>query len=217
MSAPIRVIVVDDHPLFREGVTRSLDDSGRFHVVGQGGSAAEALRLAREHAPELALLDLSMPGSGLEAVRQIAEAHRDIRVVVLTASEADDDILQALKSGAKGYVLKGVGSSALVDILSGVADGESFVSPSLAARILTELRSDGPVRPDQDPLAGLTVREQDILRLVGTGLSNKQVALQLHLQEKTVKHHMTRILSKLQVRNRTEAAILLRESTTKRS
>ena len=217
MTSPVRVVVIDDHPLLREGVARSLDDSGRFSVVGQGGSAADAVRLVRELAPDLVLLDLSMPGGGLDAAREIAGIAPNALIVVLTASEADDDIIEALKAGAKGYVLKGVGAAALVEILEGVANGESYVSPRLAARILTEMRGHAPNRPADDPLSTLTPREEEILRLVGTGLSNKQVALQLDLQEKTVKHHMTRILSKLQVRNRTEAALLLRERTTKRS
>ena len=216
MSGQIRVVVVDDHPLLREGVARSLEDSGRFTVAGQGGSAEEAVRLARDLGPDLVLLDLSMPGGGLAALREIATEAPAAKVVVLTVSEADDDLMQALKDGAKGYVLKGVGSAALVEILTGVAVGESYVSPSLAARILSEIRGREPDRPADDPLASLTPREDDILRLVAKGLSNKQVAIELDLQEKTVKHHMTRILSKLQVRNRTEAAILMRETAPKR-
>jgi DNA-binding NarL/FixJ family response regulator len=216
MTDPIRVVVVDDHPLFREGVERILDDSGKFLVVGQGGTAEEAVRLTRAVAPDLVLLDLSMPGGGLAAARGIAEHAPEARIVVLTVSEDDDDIMEALKAGAKGYVLKGVGAAALVEILQGVASGESYVSPSLAARILTEMRDGEPSRRREDPLATLTPREEEILQLVGTGLSNKQVALRLDLQEKTVKHHMTRILSKLQVRNRTEAAILLREHEPRR-
>jgi DNA-binding NarL/FixJ family response regulator len=216
MTDPIRVIVVDDHPLLREGVARSLQDSGAFTVVGQGGTAEEAVRLAMGLAPDLALLDLSMPGGGIEAARGIADSAPDVRIVVLTVSENDDDIIEALRAGAKGYVLKGVGSAELMEILRGVANGESYVSPGLAARILSEMRDGGSREPPDDPLATLTPREEEILRLVGTGLSNKQVALKLDLQEKTVKHHMTRILSKLQVRNRTEAALLLRENASKR-
>ena len=217
MSDPVRVVVVDDHPLLRDGVVRSLEASGHFLVLGEGGSAADAVRLVSQCEPDLVLLDLSMPGGGLAAMRDIAATAPEVRVVVLTVSEADDDLMQALKAGAKGYVLKGVGSNALVEILLGVASGESYVSPSLAARILSELRRGEPNRPADDPLSTLTPREEEILRLVGTGLSNKQVALKLELQEKTVKHHMTRILGKLQVRNRTEAAILLRERSPKGS
>ena len=211
MNAPVRVVVVDDHPLLRDGVARSLDNSGRFTVVGQGGSADDAVRLVGEHKPDLVLLDLSMPGGGLAAARRISEGTPEVRVVVLTVSEADDDIMEALRAGAKGYILKGVGSAMLVDILESVANGESYVSPSLAARLLTEMRSREPSGSSPaDPLSQLSRREEQILHLVAQGLSNKEVGLRLDLQEKTVKHHMTRILGKLQVRNRTEAALLLR-------
>ena len=209
MSKQIRVVVVDDHPLFREGVARSLAEAGDFAVVGQGGSAEDALRLVRAHSPEVVLLDLSMPGSGLEAARLISQSDVETKVVVLTASEADDDIMAALKAGAKGYVLKGVGSAALIEIVRGAANGESYVSPSLAARLLTEMRM-SQAGTHQGSLSALTEREHEILRLVATGLSNKEVALRLDLQEKTVKHHMTRVLSKLHVKNRTQAALLLR-------
>jgi DNA-binding NarL/FixJ family response regulator len=214
MNDAIKVVVVDDHPLFREGVARSLAEAGGFVIVGQGGSAEDAVRLATTCDPDLVLLDISMPGDGLIAARQIAELAPAVKIVMLTVSEADDDIMAALEAGAKGYVLKGVGSAALTEILQGVARGESYVSPSLAARLLTELRIREPRggRPD-DPLARLTHREEEILRLVAKGMSNKEVGLRLDLQEKTVKHHMTRILTKLHVRNRTEAAILLSETS----
>lgn len=208
MSGRFSVAVVDDHPLLRDGVARSLDASGRFAVVGHGGSAADAVRLATELRPDLILIDLSMPGGGLTAVATIAAQSPGVRIVVLTASESDDDVLAALQAGAKGFVLKGVGSAALVDILLGVANGESYVAPGPAARLLAETRV--PRTPPDDPLMRLTEREQQILALLGTGLSNKEIALKLDLQEKTVKHHVTRVLSKLQVRNRTEAAVLVR-------
>jgi two-component system nitrate/nitrite response regulator NarL len=218
MSRPIRVLLADDHPLLRAGVAQSLAESGKFEVVGQAGTADDAVRLAGEIRPDIVLLDISMPGHGLTAARRIHAEAPEIALVVLTVSEADDDILAALKAGARGYVLKGVGSAALVDILESVARGESYVSPSLAARLLTEMRSAETRGPaSSDPLSTLTPREEEILRLVAKGLSNKEVALQLDLQEKTVKHHMTRILNKLHVRNRTEAAILLRETAAKRA
>ena len=212
MSDRIRVAVVDDHPLLRDGVARSLEASGRFTVVGDGGSASDAVRLARELRPDLILIDLSMPGGGLSAVAAIGAQSPEVKVVVLTASESDDDILAALQAGAKGFVLKGVGSSALVEILQGIANGESYVAPGPAARLLAETR--GPRLHPEDPLSRLTEREEQILALIGTGLSNKEIALKLDLQEKTIKHHVTRILSKLQVRNRTEAAVLVRDRGT---
>jgi DNA-binding NarL/FixJ family response regulator len=213
MEKTIRVIVADDHPLLREGVVRSLSETGGFDVVGQGGTADEATVLAQRHRPDIALVDLSMPGNGLTAVQRIRESAPETHVIVLTVSEADDDVIAALRAGAKGYVLKGVGSAALAEILHGVANGESYVSPRLAARLLTEMRIRETRTPaPDDPLSQLSQREEEILRLVATGLSNKEVARRVDLQEKTVKHHMTRILNKLQVRNRTEAAILMREA-----
>jgi two-component system nitrate/nitrite response regulator NarL len=217
MNRPIRVLLADDHPLLRAGVAQSLAESGKFDVVEQAGNADDAVRLAGELRPDIVLLDISMPGHGLTAAERIHAAAPEIAIVVLTVSEADDDILAALKAGAKGYVLKGVGSAALVEILESVAKGESYVSPSLAARLLTEMRKSGAQDTvAADPLSTLTPREEEILRLVAKGLSNKEVALQLDLQEKTVKHHMTRILNKLHVRNRTEAAILLRDAAARR-
>jgi DNA-binding NarL/FixJ family response regulator len=211
VTATVSVLIADDHPLLRDGVARTLQESGSFAVVGQCGSADEAVRLAETLHPDIALLDISMPGDGLSAARRIGEGAPTVKMVMLTVSEAGDDIMEALRAGARGYVLKGVGSAMLVEILAGVARGESYVSPSLAARLLTELRARGRGQPE-NPLADLTAREEQILRLVADGLSNKEVGLKLDLQEKTVKHHMTRILNKLQVRNRTEAAVLLRSA-----
>lgn len=213
----IRVLVVDDHPLFREGVARSLSGQPDFEVCGEGASAEDAVRLDRAMKPDVVLLDLSMPGGGHSALAAIRDQSPDAKVLVLTASEDDDDVLRALKSGARGYVLKGVGAAALVEVVRGAMNGESYVSPTLAARILTELRTEGPRPPERaeettDPLQTLTRREEEILRLVASGNSNKEVARRIDLQEKTIKHHMTRILQKLNVRNRTEAAILLKGS-----
>ena len=212
MSAAVRIVVVDDHPLFREGVVRSLEEAGGFEIVGQGGSADDAVRLAGEQNPHIILLDISMPGDGLAAARRVNESAPEVRIVMLTVSEAGDDIMAALKEGAKGYILKGIGSAMLADILRAIANGESYVSPSLAARLLVEMRNREAGEPVEDPLSSLSRREEEILRLVAVGLSNKEVGLKLDLQEKTVKHHMTRILNKLRVRNRTEAAMFLRDA-----
>lgn len=210
MKAMARIVIADDHPLFREGVVRSLQEAGNLEVVGQAGSADEAVRLVAELDPDMVLLDISMPGGGLTAAQRISQSAPHAKIVMLTVSEADEDIMAALKAGAKGYVLKGVGSALLTEILSGIIEGESYVSPSLAARLLMEMRTRQTEPKSEDPLSSLSAREEEILRLVAVGLSNKEVALKLDLQEKTVKHHMTRILSKLHVRNRTEAALLHR-------
>lgn len=210
MTEPVRIIVADDHPLFRGGVVRTLTEGAGpegagFEVLGEAGTADEAVALVEQHMPDLALLDISMPGGGIAAAREIGRRFPAVRIVMLTVSEADDDVLAALKAGARGYVPKGVGAAELRSVLRSVASGASWVPPTLAARLLATLQAPGP-----GP-AELSRREEDILRLVACGLSNKEVARRLDLQEKTVKHYMTNILQKLQVRNRVEAALVARE------
>ncbi|WP_210396341.1 response regulator [Motiliproteus sediminis] len=206
---PIRIVLADDHPLFREGVAKTLSDSGRFEVVGQATTATEALELAESLQPDLALLDISMPGSGIEAARRISQDCPGINIVMLTVSEQDDDVMAALKAGARGYVLKGIGGEELADVLSAIKRGESYVSPSLAGRLLAEMQN--PSRELGNGPSELTAREEQILRLVAQGLSNREVGERLELQEKTVKHYMTNILQKLQVRNRVEATLIARD------
>ncbi|MBZ9806899.1 MULTISPECIES: response regulator [unclassified Mesorhizobium] len=212
MIGTIRVAIVDDHPLFREGVTRSLSEIGGFDMVAQGATAQDAERIASTLQPDILLLDISMPGDGLASVAGILGANPGQKIVMLTVSEANADVARALNAGVRGYVLKGVGSRMLAEILHGVAAGETYVSPTLSARLLSDLQSLQPGNGRTDRLRQLTGREAEILQLVAEGLSNKEVALRLALQEKTVKHHMTGVLSKLNVRNRTEAALLMREA-----
>lgn len=210
MTNRVQIIVADDHPLLREGVVLSLQEHGRFEVLAQVGSAEEAVAAVERHLPELALLDISMPGSGLTAAAEIARRFPAVAIVMLTVSESDEDLLSALKSGARGYVLKGVSATQLIELLLSVSEGASYVSPSLAARVLATMqtRSTPAVQAASEDL---TAREVAILRLVATGLSNKEIARELELQEKTIKHYMTNILQKLQVRNRVEAALKARE------
>ncbi|WP_095083843.1 response regulator [Mesorhizobium sophorae] len=212
MIGAIRIAIIDDHPLFREGVTRSLTEIGGFEMVGEGATAQDAERIVSTVRPDILLLDISMPGGGLTAVASILASHPAQKIVMLTVSEANADVTRALNAGVRGYVLKGVGSRALADILHSVAAGESYLSPTLSARLLSDLQSLQPTDGIVDRLRQLTERQAEILRLVAEGLSNKEVALRLELQEKTVKHHMTGVLSKLNVRNRTEAALMMRES-----
>jgi two-component system nitrate/nitrite response regulator NarL len=212
MVSAITVVVVDDHPLFRRGVVRTLDEEDGIEVVAEGASADEAVDLVARHMPTVALLDISMPGNGISAARRIAEAHPAVRIAMLTVSESDQDVMKALEAGATGYVLKGVGARDLVSMIHGVAQGESYVSPSLAARLLVAMKSADVAPSPQTALASLTRREEEILRLVANGLSNKEVGRELDLQEKTVKHHMTSILQKLHARNRVEAAVIAREN-----
>jgi two-component system, NarL family, nitrate/nitrite response regulator NarL len=211
MIGAIRIAIVDDHPLFREGVTRSLSEIGGFEIVGEGATAQDAERIASTVRPDLLLLDISLPGGGLAAVATILADHPTQKIVMLTVSEANADVTKALNAGVQGYILKGVGSRALADILRNVAAGESYLTPALSARLLSDLQSPQPANGVADRLRHLTERQTEILRLVAEGLSNKEVALRLELQEKTVKHHMTGVLSKLNVRNRTEAALMMRE------
>ena len=212
MNNPIRVVVVDDHPLFRSGVVRTIEEEPDIIVVAEGASAQDAIDLVVSHAPDVALLDISMPGNGITAAQKIAEAHPCIKIAMLTVSESDQDVMKALEAGACGYVLKGVGAHELVSVIRGVAAGESYVSPALAARLLVAMKSSGGAPTPQSALSTLTDREEQILRLVARGLSNKEVGRELDLQEKTVKHHMTSILQKLQARNRVEAAVIAREN-----
>jgi len=205
-----RIVIADDHPLYREGVARSLVESGRFDVVGEAATGQEAVAMVARLAPDLALLDISMPDGGIAALRQITLLPRPPRVAMLTVSEEDDDVMQALKAGASGYVLKGVGSRELVQILTDLAEGGTYVAPSLAMKVLTAMNAPRRAK-EKDPIDALTKREEDILRLVAEGKSNKEVGIALDLQEKTVKHYMTTILQKLHVRNRTEAALIARD------
>lgn len=212
----IKIAVVDDHPLFREGVIRSFEEIDDFRIVGEGGSRDDALRIVRDLCPDVMLMDISMPGNGLEAISGALETCPDIKIVMLTVSEANDDIAKALRRGAKGYVLKGIGSRGLAEVVRTVASGQSYVSPALSAQLIAEL-SGSEAEERSDPMAELTEREQEVLNLVASGLSNKRVARELDLHEKTIKHHMTRILSKLGVSNRTEAALALRDALDNRS
>lgn len=217
MDDRVSVAVVDDHPLFREGVAHTLSSQPDIEVVGEGATAQEALAIAAERLPDVMLLDVSMPGGGIHAVRKITTEFPVVKVVMLTVSEDEEDVTAALRSGARGYVLKGVAARELVGIVRAVAAGEVYVTPSLAASLLFELsgasssgHGGGDGRHQTSLLDELTERERQILERVAAGDSNKEIGAHLHLSEKTVKHHMTNILQKLQVRNRVEAALLAR-------
>lgn len=212
MTAAISLAVIDDHPLFREGVIRSLTEMDGFSIVGEGCSKEDALRIATERRPDILLLDISMPGGGLDAIPLILDQIPTQKIVMLTVSEASDDVMAALKSGAKGYVLKGVGSRTLAEIIRGVAAGDSYVAPTLSARLISESGSG----TQTNLFNALTDREREVLELASAGLSNKHVGLKLRLHEKTIKHHMTQIFTKLEVSNRTEAAMAFRDELERR-
>lgn len=206
----IRVVLADDHPIFRDGLVQSIHESGEFDVVGIGGSAQEAISLSRKHAPDVALLDLSMPGNGITAAKTIVGEKLAGYVAMLTVSEDESDVTKALEVGAIGYILKGVSAEDLRRILKGIAQGEAHVSPRLAAEVLRIMQQ--PKKVERKPIDDLTKREEDILRLVAVGQSNREVADALNLQEKTIKHYMTTILGKLQARNRVEAALIAHDA-----
>lgn len=206
----IRIVLADDHPIFRDGLVNSIEETGEFEVVGVGESADDAVRLAAEHAPDIALIDLSMPGGGIAAATRIVQAGSARQVAMLTVSEDDADVTAALGAGAIGYILKGVSAEELRRILTRIARGEAHITPALAAQVLTLMRA--PRKTEPAPIDTLTKREEDILRRVARGLSNREIADELSLQEKTVKHYMTEILGKLHARNRVEAAIIAHEA-----
>lgn len=207
MDDAIRVAVIDDHPLLREGIVRTLEAEADFTVVGEGGSADEAVEIAQEHLPDILMLDVSMPGGGIEAARRVADSCPVVRIVMLTVSEDEKVVSAALQAGVRGYILKGVSGRELTALLRGIHNGETYVTPALAGRILADIGGSQD-REEGAALTTLTSREEQILRLVSGGLSNKEIARQLDLSDKTVKHYMTNIFQKLHVRNRVEAALL---------
>lgn len=205
MTDPIRILIVDDHPLFRAGVAHSLGVEPDFEVIGQAENGEDGIELAKTLRPDVVMLDVSMPGiDGIATAARIAAALPETRIIMLTVSENEDSLMAALKAGAHGYVLKGVSSIELRAIIRRVAGGEAYVTPLLAGKMLTELsRPSGPAYLEE-----LTKREVEVLELLSQGLANREIGERLHLAEKTIKHHISGILQKLQVRSRTEAAII---------
>jgi two-component system nitrate/nitrite response regulator NarL len=207
----IRVAVVDDHPMMRRGVSETLSEESDLELVGAGASAQDALRLAKQERPDLILLDIALPGGGIEAATEIAKSCPEVKVIILTVREDRATVNAALRAGAKGYIVKGVEGPELVSTLRRVNSGQSYVTPALAAQLLAADRNAGLASvADATPGARLTIREQQIVDLLGNGLSNQEIAEELDLTESTIKHYMTRILQKLGFRNRTEAAIFAR-------
>ena len=214
MVDKIRLAIIDDHPIFREGVASILGSEADIEIVGQGISADDALRLTREFLPDAILLDVNMPGGGLKAAEMIAISFPVVKIIMLTGSADEDDVLAALKAGAHAYVLKGVAARELNSILHKVYGGEGYVTPSLAANLLSEMKS--PTRENRiqaDVFDELTERERQILELIAAGMGNKEIGQELFLTEKTIKHYVTNILQKLHVNNRVQAALLAQQRT----
>jgi two-component system, NarL family, nitrate/nitrite response regulator NarL len=209
MSGAIRIAVIDDHPMFREGAVQTLTCTEGIEVVGEGATAADALKVAEELRPDVMLLDISLPGGGVEAAANITRACPSVRAVMLTASESELDVASALQAGARGYILKGSSGAEVVETVRAIFKGESYVAPSLAARLLIQMGKRNEVVANK-PVSDLTAREDEILALVSSGMTNKEIANRLRLTERTVKHHMTSIMRKSNVRNRVEAMLMFR-------
>lgn len=205
MSAKITVLLVDDHAIVRAGVRAYLNAQPDLEVVGEAASGVEALQIVAELAPDVALMDLVMPEmDGVEATWRLRRVSPRTQVVVLTSFHEDEQIFPAIKAGALSYLLKDIDPQDLAEAIRAAARGEAVLHPSVAARIVRELR-DGSDR--SNPYAELSGREQEVLRLVAEGLNNAEIAERLVLSEKTVKAHVSNILSKLHLADRTQAAV----------
>jgi DNA-binding NarL/FixJ family response regulator len=200
MCEKTRVVVVDDHALLRRGVVRALELDAMIEVIGEGASATDAVNLAMTSAPDVILLDISMPGNGLEAARAIRDLQTPARVVMLTVSADEDDVMHSLAAGAVGYLLKGTAAQDLIAAIKNVKAGESFISPNLALHLLSD-----SAQVKASPLAALSENEKRTLFLISEGLTNREVGEQLAVTEKTVTDDVTRIFRK-QARGRVEAA-----------
>jgi two-component system, NarL family, nitrate/nitrite response regulator NarL len=207
MGNKIRVAVIDPHPIFRDGVVYTLASQADIEIVAQGPTAEDALRIAADSRPDVVVLDASVRG-GMDVIETLARDYPMIKPLILTLIADQELVCTALRQGARGYLLKGTSGSELVETVRTISLGECYVSPSLAASLLT--------RSSVEPLAAkkpsgpfnLTPREEQVLSILKDGHSNKEIGRRLDLSEKTIKHHLTRILQKLKVRNRVEAALM---------
>jgi DNA-binding NarL/FixJ family response regulator len=207
-AAGVRVLLVDDHDLFRTGLRTLLEEQG-VEVVAEAPNGDEAVRLVQEHAPDVVLMDLEMPGKGgIEATREIAASAPLTRVVVLTISDQDADVMDAVVAGACGYLLKDASIQELLRGISAARMGESLISPAIAAKVLQRLRASSPDREAAETLlARLSDRELQVLKLIANGKDNAEIAGELFISAKTVKNHISNILLKLSIENRIQAAV----------
>ena len=202
----ITVLIIDDHPLVREGVRNFLQRQRDITVVGEAGSGQEGLRLASDLAPDVVLMDLVMPEiDGVETTRRLKQISPSTQVIVLTSFDDDEHILPAIRAGALSYILKDVSTAALAEAVRKAARGEVTMTPQVAARVMEELRQGG--QPSSQAGADLSEREVDVLRLIAEGRSNTEIAERLVISEHTVKRHVSNILSKLHLADRTQAAV----------
>ena len=207
MRDDIRIAIVDDHPLVREGLAHCIAGIRGFAIVGMGASADDAVRLVADNRPDILILDLNIKGSGHQALRDLKLRGSHTRVLILTVSEDESDLMEALRHGASGYALKGIGANDLGSVLTGLHSGDTYVSPTLGARVLASI-SHAAALNGHATLNPLSKREVEIHVLIRKGCCNKEIGRSLNLSEKTVKHYLTNIFRKLKVRNRTELALV---------
>ncbi|MET8139066.1 response regulator transcription factor [Sphaerisporangium sp. NPDC005288] len=208
---PIRVLIVDDHALIRRSLELALAAEPDIEVVGEAGDGQEAVEIADRLLPDVVLMDVRMPRqSGIEATRAIKASVPSARIVMLTVSDEEEDLFEAIKAGATGYLLKDVQIDEVPDAVRGVHEGQSLINPAMAAKLISEFANMSrkeAERPPQLPVPRLTDREMEVLRLVAKGMNNREIAKQLFISENTVKNHVRNILEKLQLHSRMEAVV----------
>ncbi len=212
-SDPIRALIVDDHALFRRGLEMVLAAEDDIELVGEASDGAEAVQKAGESLPDVVLMDIRMPkSSGIEACRAMKEVAPSSKIVMLTISDEEADLFEAIRAGASGYLLKDIPLDEVADVVRAVHGGQSLINPSMAAKLLTEFatlaKRDQEERVEQVPAPKLTDREMQVLKLVARGMNNRDIAKELFISENTVKNHVRNILEKLQIHSRMEAVMI---------
>jgi DNA-binding NarL/FixJ family response regulator len=212
-SDPIRALIVDDHALFRRGLEMVLAAEDDIELVGEASDGAEAVQKAGESLPDVVLMDIRMPkSSGIEACRAMKEVAPSSKIVMLTISDEEEDLFEAIRAGASGYLLKDIPLDEVADVVRAVHGGQSLINPSMAAKLLTEFaalnKRDQEERAEQVPPPKLTEREMQVLKLVAKGMNNRDIAKELFISENTVKNHVRNILEKLQIHSRMEAVMI---------
>ena len=210
---PIRALIVDDHALFRRGLEMVLAAEDDIELVGEASDGAEAVQKAGESLPDVVLMDIRMPkSSGIEACRAMKEVAPSSKIVMLTISDEEGDLFEAIRAGASGYLLKDIPLDEVADVVRAVHGGQSLINPSMAAKLLTEFaalnKRDQEERAEQVPPPKLTDREMQVLKLVAKGMNNRDIARELFISENTVKNHVRNILEKLQIHSRMEAVMI---------